>query len=131
MRKTVVLTMAAGLFAASCGGGGGDDPTMAARNTCAPAADRVAIAADDLEYDTACLAVPADRDFTIVLDNQEALPHNVVILSDEDSPDSIYSGEIITGPEKVDYMVKAMGAGTYRFHCSVHPTQMKGKFLVQ
>ncbi|MGI8777515.1 MAG: cupredoxin domain-containing protein [Acidimicrobiales bacterium] len=134
MRKIVLAVMVA-LVAVSCGGGRGsnaDDPTIGAgRPSCTASGDQVSISADNLEYDKGCLAVPANRDFTINFDNREGLPHNVVILKDAGSSDSLFSGSIVTGPKKVAYAVKAMPAGTYRFHCSVHPTQMNGTFIVQ
>lgn len=130
VRKMLMLMVAAAAMAVSCGGSEGDDPTVAGGATCSATGDRVSIASDGMEYDKSCLAVAAGKDFTINFDNKERMPHNVVLLQDEDSSDAIYSGSIITGPKKVDYQVKAMAAGTYRFHCSVHP-QMKGTFLVQ
>jgi plastocyanin len=133
--KKIVLAVMVALVAVSCGGGSGsntDDPTIGAGGaTCTASGDQVSISADNIKYDKACLAVPANRDFTVNFDNRESLPHNVVILKDTDSSDSLFSGSIVTGPKKVAYTVKAMPAGTYRFHCSVHPTQMKGTFIVQ
>jgi len=132
--KTVLLAMAIGLTAVACGGGGGnaDNPTIgAAGATCTASGNQVSISADNLKYDKSCLAVPANQDVTLNFDNLEGLPHNVVILKDDDSSDSLFSGDIITGPKKVAYQIKAMAPGTYRFRCSVHPTQMKGTFIVQ
>jgi plastocyanin len=133
VKMTVVLAMAAALMVASCGGGSGnnDDPTIgAAGSTCTPTGTLVSISADNLKYDKACLAVTANQDFTIDFDNKEGLPHDVVILKDDNSSDSLFSGSVVTGPKKVAYQVKAMAPGTYRFHCSVHPTQMRGTFIV-
>jgi len=132
--KTAVLAMAMVLVTVSCGGGGGnsDNPTVgAAGATCTPSGNQVSVSADNLKYDKSCLAVAANQDFTVNFDNLEGLPHNVVILKDKDSSDSLFSGAIVTGPKKVAYQVKALAAGTYRFRCSVHPTQMKGTFIVQ
>ncbi len=125
--------MAMALMAVSCGGSGkSEDPTVgAAGAACTASGNQVSLSSDNLKYDKSCLAVPANQDFSINFDNKEGLPHNVVITKDNDSSDPLYSGDIITGPKKVGYQVKALAAGTYRFRCSVHPTQMKGTFLVQ
>ncbi len=134
MTKTVLLAMAVGLTAVACGGSGGrsDDPTIgAAGATCTVSGSQVSISADNLKYNKPCLAVPANQEVTLNFDNKEGLPHNVVILKDADSSDSLFSGDIITGPKEVAYQVKALPPGTYRFRCSVHPTQMKGTFIVQ
>ncbi len=134
MTKTMFVAMAIGLTAVACGGGSGnsDNPTIgAAGATCTASGNQVSISADNLKYDKTCLAVPANQDFTINFDNLEGLPHNVVILKDKGSSASLFSGDIVTGPKKTAYQVKAMAPGTYRFNCSVHPTQMKGTFIVQ
>ena len=132
MRKTVLLVVAvfAALVTVSCGGSDSEEPTASAdETTCAVTGNRVSIASENLEFDKSCLAVPANQDFTITLDNEEGLPHNVELLTE--ASDSIYAGDIITGPKKIDYQVKAMAPGTYKFRCTVHPTQMTGTFLVQ
>jgi len=133
-KRTAALGLVIAFTAISCGGGGGasDDPTIgAAGATCTASGNQVSISSDNLKYDKSCLAVPANQDFTINFDNQEGLPHNVVILKDKDSSDPVFTGDIITGPKKLGYQVKGLAAGTYRFRCSVHPTQMKGTFIVQ
>jgi len=135
LRTKVVLAMAVALLAVSCGGGSSkssDDPTVgAAGAACTASGNQVSVSSDNIKYDRSCLAVPANQDFTINFDNKEGLPHNVVILKEKTSSDPLFSGDIITGPKKVSYQVKALAAGTYRFNCSVHPTQMKGTSIVQ
>ena len=133
MPKTMMLMIAAvaALVTASCGGSSDsvNSSASADETTCTAAGTRVAIASENLEFDKSCLAVPANQDFTITLDNEEGLPHNVELLTA--ASESIYAGDIITGPKKIDYQVMAMAPGTYEFRCTVHPTQMKGTFLVQ
>jgi plastocyanin len=91
----------------------------------ASAAD-VSIAADNLEFSTDTLAVPADVGFTLALENREAVPHNVAIYTDESASEALFTGETITGPRTITYDVPAIQAGDYFFRCDVHPTQMTG-----
>lgn len=82
-------------------------------------------------FDTDCLAAPAGKPFTIVFDNQDpSIPHNLSIYTDDGATESLYTGEIVTGPDVVTYRVDALEAGTYFFRCDVHPTTMTGTFVV-
>jgi plastocyanin len=42
----------------------------------------------------------------------------------------VFRGDVITGPKTTNYSFSAPEAGTYYFHCDVHPTQMKGTVTV-
>ena len=89
------------------------------------------IVAVNVSFDTDCLAAPAGKAFTIVLDNQDpGIPHNVSIYTDESATTALFTGEFVTGPAKGTYKVDALDAGTYFFRCDVHPTTMTGTFIV-
>lgn len=90
----------------------------------------VEIAANNLQFDTDSLTVPADTPFVIQFDNQESQPHNVAILAEEGSSEVLFQGEIITGPEVIEYEVEPIPAGEYFFLCEVHPT-MNGTVTVE
>jgi plastocyanin len=97
---------------------------------CAEAENGVVnIVAQGVQFDVPCFNVPAGEPFTIAFDNQDAgQPHNVAIYpsADEISPDAaLLQGDIITGPDQIEYQVDALDAGTYYFQCDVHP-QMNG-----
>jgi plastocyanin len=81
----------------------------------------VDIAANNLQFDTDHLDVPADTAFVIAFNNQEAQPHNVSILEAQGSANALFRGEIVTGPTEVDYEVDPIAAGEYYFQCDVHP----------
>jgi plastocyanin len=79
-------------------------------------------------FDTDTLAVKADVPIALEFDNQDPnVPHNVVIFDgpDEKAPE-LFKGELVTGPAKVTYQVDALPAGSYFFHCEVHPATMQG-----
>ena len=69
------------------------------------------------------LTVPAGREFTLALDNQDSgTPHNVEIKQGDTIA---FKGDIFNGVEVRVYTVPALAAVTYDFLCTVHPN-MKG-----
>ena len=97
----------------------------------APAGDVVRIAANDIAFDQAELTVPAGRPFSLVFDNQEAVPHNVAIYTDSSAGQSLFVGEVFAGPGERTYAVPAIPAGSYFYRCDVHPTQMTGMLVAR
>ena len=81
----------------------------------------VEIAASNLAFDKTELQIPADQEFEIHFNNGEAQPHNVAILESQGSPNVLFRGGIITGPEETSYQVAPITAGSYYFQCDVHP----------
>ena len=116
----VVLTLA------GCSGGGGGTTGPA---TCSPTGPKLTIVAKDFQFDKDCLAAKADTPFTIEFDNQDAgTPHNVAIVDDQGT--KVFTGEIFSGSQTETYHPTPLKAGTYDFHCDVHPT-MEGTFIVE
>ena len=110
---------------------GSDDPTLdAAGSVCTPGGTTLNIAARDIKFDKDCLAAPANQELIITFDNKELAPHNVAIRNQQGDGD-LFAGEVFSGPKVVTYRVKGLSPGTYRFWCSVHPSQMQGTFLVR
>jgi len=97
---------------------------------CAPEGTALTVVAEQMAFDTDCLAAPADTAFTIAFDNKDlGVPHNVSIYKDDSATEALFTGELVTGPGKITYKVPALPAGTYFFRCDVHPT-MNGTFVV-
>jgi len=150
MRRTwTALAAAAVLVMSACGGGSsGDDEdlgapgpatTMGAGHSmsagattdCAPTGSTVAVVASATKFNTACLAAPANQDFTLSLDNRDTISHNIVILEGHNATEVLYRAEIFTGPKTATLNVPALPPGTYAFHCEVHPSVMTGTFVVK
>jgi nitrite reductase (NO-forming) len=105
--------------------------TSAATTACTPDGTALSVSAQNVLFSTDCLAAPADTPFTIAFDNLDAgVPHNVSIYTDDSATRALFTGEIVNGPKKVTYSVKALPAGTYFFRCDLHPTTMIGTFIV-
>ena len=120
-----VAVVAAGAVATRVGapaeeGGGGTGGAVA-----------VAIAAQNIKFDKDKLSFPAGQNVTIRFNNQDAgIEHNVAIYSGKDATgESVFQGEIITGPATANYRFEAPSEGSYYFQCDVHP-QMNGTATV-
>jgi plastocyanin len=108
------LTVAAG--AQPSGGGGGGGITVIAKN---------------LAFDTKQIDLPAGVQTTITFENQDAgTQHNIAIFTDDTLSTVVFRGELVTGPNTVQYTIPALDPGTYYFHCDVHPT-MNGSVVVK
>lgn len=114
---TMTGTMTASPGGGGGGGGGGGE-------------GGVTVVASGLAFDTDAIDLPADAPTTITLDNQDAgTPHNIAIYTDESLDESLFVGELVTGPASMTYDVPPIPAGEYYFHCDVHPN-MSGTVTV-
>jgi plastocyanin len=102
------------------GGGATPGPSL-------PAADAV-LTAENVAYLESSITVPAGQPFTLALDNLDPVPHNVEIK--DGSGESLFKGEIFSGPAVKVYDVPALAAGQYTFVCTVHPN-MTGTVTAQ
>ena len=78
-----------------------------------------------------CIQAAAGEPFSIEFDNRdEATQHNIEIFGGEEpTGDTVFSGDLVTGPNQVIFDIPALDAGTHAFNCVVHPT-MVGKVEV-
>jgi plastocyanin len=134
--KRVIQAMAlAGLAAltVACSSGGGSTPApsaapSASAGASADAGGEVTVVAKDIAFSPTAITLPADTATTVVLDNQDAAPHNIAIK--DASGGQVFKGDIDNGQGKITYNVGPLAAGTYTFWCEVHPN-MTGTVTVQ
>jgi plastocyanin len=107
-------------------------PAPQPEGDCTPVTDGVLeITAQGLEFDTGCVEAPAGEPFTISFTNEDPDQHNVAIYPSADElTDPLFRGDIIGGPDTVEYSVDGLDAGEYYFQCDVHPTTMNGTVVV-
>jgi plastocyanin len=71
--------------------------------------------------------------FTFTKDKLDAdqVPHNVVLFGGADATAPVlFRGELVQGGQSTTYAFTAPPAGTYFFHCDVHPQTMTGTMTV-
>jgi plastocyanin len=121
----VLLLGGVAMLAAQKQEGGGGPPAITVALVAPPTASAKG-------FDTKTLSFVAGAPTNLTFDNQEpSVQHNVVIFQGtSDSGPQVFSGALLTGPAKTTYRVPALAAGTYYFHCEVHPTTMFGTITV-
>ena len=123
-RLTLILGLGAlAAVLAACSG--------SSAGTAAPAGsvdpNAIVVTANNLAFSPTEVSAPADAPFAIAFDNQEGVPHNMVIS--DAAGTKVFEGEIVSG-QQVTYSVPALAAGAYPFICAVHP-DMKGTITVE
>jgi plastocyanin len=153
MRRLVALAAVSALMLVGCGGGNDDkaDPLAAGTPTtmagmgagehtdhagnvtsnCSPAGTTLTITASGTKFNTDCLAAPASQPFMVNFDNKDNLSHNLTILESHSATEALFDAGIISGPGIKTLSVPALKAGTFAFHCKIHPGQMSGTFVVK
>lgn len=128
------LLLVASLVLAACGGGDegssaapSDDNT--AGGTVSVVDGNVDISADDLAFDANVIQATAGEAFTVTFTNNEGVPHNFSVYTEEGG-DAIVQGDVINEGETDEVSVDALEAGEYYFVCDLHP-EMNGVIVVE
>ncbi len=91
----------------------------------------VEIDANDLAFSANVIQATADEAFTVTLVNNDTVPHNFSVYTEEGG-EAVVTGEIIEGGgTTVEVEVPALDAGEYFFVCDVHPVEMTGAIVVE
>ena len=89
------------------------------------------VTARGIAFSPTSLSAPASAPFTISFVNQDGgVRHNVAIYSNSTATQTLFRGQIFTGPKTVVYHVSGLPPGTYYFQCDLHPGPMHGTFVV-
>jgi len=103
--------------------------------SCSPSGAALTVSAQNIAFNTNCLAAPANTAFTLQFTNNDSgTPHNVEIFTNSSATTRLGGAtgptDILVGPGSVTYKVDALPAGSYFFRCDIHPQQMTGTFVV-
>jgi len=130
---------------AGCAGNGGNPggtlaPVPAAVSTGGTPTVTIELIAAKMAYDLSVITVPAGAAVVVHFHNQEdpgssqvtGIAHNFAVYDSPAAQTKIFSGAIITGGQDITYRFTAPAApGSYFFRCDVHPSVMKGTFIVR
>jgi plastocyanin len=120
-----ILLVASGLVAAAVG-----ERKIEAHAGAQEAGPTAEISAKALVFLEKTVKLPAGKPVVLRFKNDAAgIPHNVAIAADDSFTQELFKGDIVVGPISVDYTFTSPPAGTYPFHCDVHPN-MKGTVTV-
>ncbi len=123
MRLALLAVVLTAVLAA-CGSSTGDPGSDA------PATGDVTVTAADMAFAPGTATVTsAGEVFTIAFTNEDAMPHNIAIYTDESKSEKLFEGEMVTDGSLV-YEIPALDAGEYFFDCSLHP-DMVGTLVVE
>ena len=120
--RTTLLPLALAGILAACGstaGGAGNAPDAADAD--------LTVTAVDMAFDPGTVTLAAGQT-TIALVNEDAMPHNIAVYTDESKSEKLFEGEMVTDGTVV-YEIPALEPGEYFFDCSLHP-DMKGTLVV-
>ncbi len=128
----ILATLAFVLAACSSGSGDGasadDDNTGG--GTIGVIDGAAEITAADLAFDANVIQATAGEAFTVTLVNNDTVPHNFSVYTEEGG-EAIVTGEIIDAGATVEVEVPTLEAGEYFFVCDLHPAEMTGAIVVE
>jgi plastocyanin len=143
LRRSAILTLvlAFGVVLAACSSNA-EESTAAGESQAAASAGgdagsggaevvdgTVEVTAENMAFSTDTITATAGEDFTISFTNNDTVPHNLSVYTEEGG-EVIVQGEILNqgGSEEID--VSALEPGTYYFMCDLHP-EMNGQLVVE
>ncbi|HVM24227.1 MAG TPA: cupredoxin domain-containing protein [Candidatus Limnocylindrales bacterium] len=130
LRRGALLGLTALLVLALAACGGTPAPVPGGGATATVTNGEVAVIADDLDFDVDTIQAPAGEAFVIRLTNNENVPHNLSVYT-EQGGERIALGQIINEGEVDEIEVPALEPGEYFFVCDLHVNEMQGTLVVE
>ncbi len=123
---------------AGCGGDDNDKNNSATATQQASASDgadeevKLTLVAENTKFDKTTLEAPAGKDVALTMENKDSIEHTFSLYPSADSKDPLFAGQRFAGPSFLTYGFPAPETpGTYHFQCDIHPSAMKGDFVVK
>ncbi len=102
--------------------------TAVQENDCAGPSSQAEITASKSVFDKQCVIAVADQPLRLTFHNDDNFQHNFAILQGKGG-ESVYASHFLDGSITSTLDIPALGAGTYRFECNIHPFTMNGRFF--
>ena len=91
----------------------------------------ITLSAAAVQFDTDQLSWPAGEETTVAFHNEDSVPHNFSIYTDESGEKDLFVGPEVGAGASADYAVDPLEAGEYFFRCDLHPTSMTGTVTIE
>ncbi len=125
------LLVIAALLAACSGTASGTPPPSSAACAVADATNTVQLSAKNIKFSAPCIEAAAGSPIKIVFTNEESVPHDVAVYTDNTKSEELVRGDIITGPNATTTVtVPAQQPGQLFFECTIH-NAMNGALVVK
>jgi cytochrome c oxidase subunit II len=99
--------------------------------TCPVTGNSVKVTAQNISWDTNCIAVNAKAPIALtVVNNDAGIDHNFAIYDGPDRKTELFEGGKFAGVATQSSQIPALPPGTYYFQCDVHGPAMSGTFIV-
>jgi plastocyanin len=103
--------------------------TRVAPTPSAPGAVVLQIRASNLMFDKRTLQAGPGSPVTLQYDNADAgVLHNFALYNNNTASQTIFRGDLVTGPVVTNYTFTSPAPGNYFFRCDSHPDTMTGTF---
>lgn len=130
MRRLALLAVAPALALAVAACGGGEEQTPEPVGT--PQTSVTIRALRGIRFDLRQMTVAAGQPITVTMDNQDTgVPHDFVVWRDRTMRERIAGTEQCNGPCQETVVVPPLPEGRYFFNCTIHPTEMRGDYIVR
>lgn len=94
-------------------------------------AGAIVIVATDNKFDRTEITIRANEPATITLQNRGSAIHNWHVLNVKDKDGKDITTQLLTGGQSETITFTITQRGTFDYLCDVHPTEMRGKLVVQ
>jgi len=141
LARTAALILALALtttLLADCGGDGDDknqSGTATQSSSATEEADdeiKLTLVAENTKFDKTTLEAPAGKDVTLTMENKDSIEHTFALYETAAATARLAGGQTFSGPAFLTYQFTAPETpGTYHFQCDIHPSAMKGDFVVK
>ena len=89
----------------------------------------IELVAEDALFTTDRLEAVAGVPIVIAFDNRDQIRHNVQVW-DDGRTEKLFFGELVDGPEVIEYEIGELTPGEYLFECHPHSQTMFGTLVV-